>query len=367
MQLINSLKRFSATYSAKLGSWNWPDYSRVFVVTDHAGWSLDWDARELKEIFQQCGVSVRSNADSRRFSRQCVFYTSRSFLMNGEWLKNEHRVATPYYHGKPGTGFREFDQIWAALQKHHDKISRLQTTNTEMHRLILETGIDPGKVFRIPIGINLEYFPVRALSDRDNARRTLEIPQTAFVVGSFQKDGNGWGEGYEPKLVKGPDIFVEAMRILKQMIPELLVLLSGPARGYVKKGLEKNNIPFRHVFLHHYPDIARLYRALDVYLVSSRQEGGPKAILESMATGVPLVTTRVGQAIDLVDHGINGWMTDINDPDALAYWVSQVHESPELVETVISCARKTAVDNRYEAQHTLWMDFLAGFVESNSG
>jgi len=334
-------------------------------VTDHAGWSLDWDARELKEIFQQCGASVLSNADPRRFSRQCVFYTSRSFLMNEEWLKHEHRVATPYYHGKPGTGFREFDQIWAALQKHHDRISRLQTTNTEMHRLILETGIAPGKVFLIPIGINLDYFPVRTLSGRDNARRTLEIPQTAFVVGSFQKDGNGWGEGNEPKFVKGPDIFVETMRILKQRIPELVVLLSGPARGYLKKGLEKNNIPFRHVYLHHYPDIARLYQALDVYVVSSRQEGGPKAILESMAMGVPLVTTRVGQAIDLVVHEKNGWMTDIDDPDALAYWVGRVHDAPELIETVISCARKTAVGNSYEAQRTLWLDFLTGFVESH--
>ena len=60
---------------------------------------------------------------------------------------------------------------------------------------------------------------------------------------------------------------------------------------------------------------SQAYEAIDVCLVTSRDEGGPRAVLEAMATGIPLVTTRVGQASDLVRHGENGWLVDVEDVD----------------------------------------------------
>src|SRR4029077_10016651 len=93
-------------------------------------------------------------------------------------------------------------------------------------------------------------------------------------------------------------------------VPELLVLITGPARGYVAAGLERLGVPFRHLLLPDLDGVARAYRAIDVCLVTSRDEGGPKAALESMASGVPLVTTRVGQAADLVRDGVNGWLCE---------------------------------------------------------
>ena len=135
------------------------------------------------------------------------------------------------------------------------------------------------------------------------------------MVGSFQKDGVGWGDGQEPKLIKGPDVFLEAMELLRIRVPELFVLLSGPARGYVKTGLDRLGVPFKHLYVDSYPEVGQLFQALDAYIVSSRQEGGPKAVLESMASGVPLVTTRVGQAMDLVHHDVNGWMVESEDYD----------------------------------------------------
>ena len=64
----------------------------------------------------------------------------------------------------------------------------------------------------------------------------------AMVIGSFQKDGSGWKEGLIPKMVKGPDIFLRAIEILNNSIPELFVLLTGSARGYVRHGLEKMKV-----------------------------------------------------------------------------------------------------------------------------
>ena len=168
----------------------------------------------------------------------------------------------------------------------------------------------------------------------------------------------------EPKLIKGPDVFVEVMKRLKREIPELVVLLSGPARGYVKQKLEEAEISYRHVYLKSYPEIAELYQALDLYVVSSRQEGGPKAILESMASGVPLVTTKVGQAMDLVKHGENAFMTAVEDVEALASCALQVYRSSQVdLRLMLESGRKTAEANSYESQIPLWAEFMKGFVE----
>ena len=69
-----------------------------------------------------------------------------------------------------------------------------------------------------------------------------KIPRESLLIGSFQKDGIGWGEGNEPKLIKGPDIFINSLEKIKKCC-DPFVILTGPSRGFVKKGL-KNFGPF---------------------------------------------------------------------------------------------------------------------------
>jgi glycosyltransferase involved in cell wall biosynthesis len=173
----------------------------------------------------------------------------------------------------------------------------------------------------------------------------------------------GFGEGDQPKLIKGPDVLVEACRRLRRA-GDVHVLLSGPARGYVRRELGAAGIPFTHVRLAHYRDMTSLYHATDVTLVTSREEGGPKAVLESMAAGVPLVTTRVGQAADLVRPAHNALMVDVGDVDALVDAVLAVRSMDEgRRSALVAEARKTAEAESYEAQLPRWRAFMKGFVE----
>jgi len=231
-----------------------------------------------------------------------------------------------------------------------------------MRDIILESGIDPGKVFLIPIAINADFFQAQSSKSKKDARSRFGIPQEAVVIGSFQKDGQGWSEGLDPKLVKGPDIFLKTVRILKESVPELFVLLSGPARGYVKKGLEEFKVPYKHIYLEHYPQIAQLYQCLDLYIVGSRQEGGPKAVLESMACGIPLITTRVGQAMDLVINEQNGIMVEVEDFEGLAFSCRKVLSDSQLRKRIIGNGFATARENTYLAQVPLWKEFFTDFV-----
>ena len=319
---------------------------------------IDQELLELGRVATRLGVRLGDPRLLTASRGQAAFFGSQFTLLAGAWEPPPHRLAVAYFHGRPGTpGMPEFDAAYETLRAHHPELERVQVTHAEMHDLVLSSGIDPAKVFRIPIGVDVRLFPLRAPADRSAARRELGLPEHAFVVGSFQKDGVGWGDGEQPKLIKGPDVLVEAMRILLGRRRELTVLLSGPARGYVRAGLERHGVPYVHVRPETYEGVARLYAALDAYVVPSRQEGGPKSVLEAMASGVPIVSTRSGQATELIRDRENGRLVDVEDAEGLADALAD-DRLPELV----GAARETALANDKEAQEPLWRAFFDGFV-----
>jgi glycosyltransferase involved in cell wall biosynthesis len=343
----------------------WPDASRLFVVGDEVGWSIDDDTARLEAVARRLGYELAPAQWARFARRQAVFHPDHFGALRPRWLESSHRLGLSYFHGRPGTpGYPEFDDAYAALRRYADRIDRVQVTHAEMRELVVDAGVAPQRVFQIPIGVDIDRFPPVTERLRASARETLGVPASAFVIGSFQKDGVGLGDGLEPKLVKGPDALVETLSLLGS-IPDVFVLLTGLARGYVRSELERLGIPHRHVYLRSRDELAHAYHALDVYLVTSRQEGGPKSVLESMATGVPLVTTRVGQAPDLVVDGENGLLSDVDDVHGLAAAVQRVFDDTELRERLGRMGRPTAEAHADERLDGRWAELLEGFVQRN--
>lgn len=339
----------------------WPEHSRLFALGDRGGWSVDRDAELLEATARRVGVQVAPAQWARFATRQSLFLSSHFEALSSRWLGSSHRLGTAYLHGRPGTpGAPEFDLAFETLRRNAGRVSRVQVTHDEMRQLVLSAGVEPARVFAIRIGIDLEHFPGVTPELRVAAREAVGLPASAFVVGSFQKDGVGWREGLEPKLVKGPDVLVAALERLRADVPELHVLLTGPARGYLRRELDGRGIPYVHTSAARRRDLARAYHALDVYAVSSRQEGGPKAVLESMATGIPLVSTRVGQAQELVQDGVNGWQVEVEDADALAAAVLRVRDGVD--PAVLGAARATAERYALERLDKDWARLLDGFV-----
>lgn len=331
---------------------------------EDARWSIDHDLSELSRVARTLGVKVAPRRLLSASRDQAAFFGSQFTLLREPWRARPHRLATAYFHGRPGTpGYPEFDECYRLLGDHHRELARVQVTHAEMEDLVLSTGIAPEKVARIRIGVDFAAFPAQTPEARSAARAALELPGSAFVVGTFQKDGTGWGDGRQPKSIKGPDVLLAALEIVRRSVPELHVLLSGPAREYVRSGLERLGIPYRHRQVPRYREIAQLYAALDAYVVPSRQEGGPKGVLEAMASAVPVVTTRVGQAAELVRDGENGWLVEVDDAQALAAGLARVASRPAGLASVVAAGRETARANSYDTQLPLWREFLAGLVD----
>jgi glycosyltransferase involved in cell wall biosynthesis len=324
----------------------------LYVVGDRLGWSIDDDRARLAATARRLGYAVGANAALKIRRGQAVFQHNHFNALRPRWLESSHRLGLSYFHGRPGTvGYPEFDLAYETLRRNAARIERVQVTHTEMHELVVGAGVDAEKVFRIPIGIDLEHFPLAP-----------ERAGPEFVVGSFVKDGVGMDDGHEPKLLKGPDVFVALVERLRNAIPELSVLLTGPARGYVRAELARLDVPCRHELLSSREQLARAFHGVDVCLVTSRQEGGPKALLEAMASGVPFVSTRVGQAAEIVVDGENGLLADVDDVDALAEAVQRVHEDAELRARLRSAGRVTAEAHAEERLDPLWAELLDGFA-----
>ncbi len=334
------------------------------MAGDGNEWAIADDAAELTRLARSLGIRVGPERWIARVRNQSVFHTSQFTLIGLPFERNGNRLGVAYLHGRPGTaGMPDFDTCYETVCRRHEELDRVQVSNRAMEDLVLGTGIAPEKVFRIPIGVDPVRFHLRDAAARAEARRELGLPGTAFVVGSFQKDGVGWGDGLEPKLIKGPDVLLDVAGRLAREVPELHLLLTGPARGYVAAGLERLGVGHTHVLLPDLDAVARAYRAIDLCLVTSRDEGGPKAVLESMATGVPLVTTRVGQAADLVRDGENGWLCDVEDAEGLAAAAAAVARAPAAeLGRVAAAARETAEACSWDALRPRWHDLFTGFV-----
>ena len=137
------------------------------------------------------------------------------------------------------------------------------------------------------------------IPDKSNLRKKYNIDEKSYLIGSFQRDTEG-SDLKSPKLIKGPDRFIEIVKSKKDDIKNLKVVLTGKRRQYVIGELEKLNIDYVYFEMVTFEELNELYNMLDLYIVSSRIEGGPQAVVECGITKTPIISTDVGFATDIL-------------------------------------------------------------------
>ncbi len=136
------------------------------------------------------------------------------------------------------------------------------------------------------------------------------IPQGSYLIGNFHRDSSAENLNL-PKRQKGADGFLEIVDLLWKRDLPVHAVLAGPRRHWLRAQMTARGIPFTYVgqvteqddrdlnTMTH-DEIKHLFLVLDLYLVTSRWEGAPNAVLEAAATKTPILSTRVGQAPDIL-------------------------------------------------------------------
>ena len=303
--------------------WN---HSEIQIVTDGYDWVIYEVSKSIGQALEQTGLTQAQVRPFFHFSSAKILHFN-SVAVPKKFPHN--KVLMTWYHVNAD------DPRLQKMREVAERIDVLHTTAQTTKETLMAHGFPENKIRVLPVGIDLNLFSPASPAQREQTRASFGISPEAFVIGSFQKDGEGWGAGMNPKWIKGPDVFCDVIERLAKEIP-VHVLLSGPSRGYVKDRLTRASIPFTHKFLNAYKDVNTLYQALDAYLISSRVEGVPMALLEAWATGTPLISTRVGMVKDVAIDGKTALLARIEDRDKLTKHLLQVHDSQTLRDQLIS-------------------------------
>ncbi len=164
------------------------------------------------------------------------------------------------------------------------------------------------------------------------------------------------------KSEKRQDVFLYALARAKTFIPTLRASLvgDGPLRGALEKLARDLGIEDAVEFMGTLDDVKSVYQRGDMLVLTSDYEGAPNVILEAMACGLPVVSTRVGAASDFIVDGEMGFLTDARDVEAIADRIVRLASEPELRRQMGSAARA-----RVEAQYSLSLlrDNLLGLYD----
>jgi glycosyltransferase involved in cell wall biosynthesis len=165
--------------------------------------------------------------------------------------------------------------------------------------------------------------------DRDAARREMGLPDDAFVA--------GWVGRLSHE--KGPDLLLEALALLEDMPLRAAVLGDGPLRSALEHQARRSGLEARMHWRGAVPGAERLFRAFDVFVMSSRTEGTPIALFEAMAAGVPIVATEVGGVPDVVSPR-EAELVPPENPAALATALRAIPRDPAAAAAKARAARE---------------------------
>ena len=148
---------------------------------------------------------------------------------------------------------------------------------------------------------------------------------------------------------KGLFTLIESMPVVVKRFPTAKFIISGKGQSdemhkltaYAEKLGVKENI----VFTGYYPDkkLPKLYQAADVFAFSTFYEHHPFAVLEALATGLPVVTTTVGGIPETITNGRNGFLVEPFHPRQFSEKILHLLEHPSFAAEMGAKARKTIV------------------------
>ena len=266
-------------------------------------------------------------------ARNCIIH-----FVNRMWAWSDHFLDTVdssnsliglWWHGRLDSEESEYQVLLDRARRAHPRFVRLHVTCSIARETMLTLGVPEEKLVLLPMGLNLNRFrPPRSSGERERMRKVLGVPSGAIAIGCFQKDGEGWGDGMSPKMVKGPDVLAATLVRLAQKHP-VYAVVPGPARGYLRERLTEAGVPYHGPGYVSNDDLPGYYHALDIYMSPTRDEGGPAGVLEAMGSGVPVVSTRAGMPVDMIDHGENGFLVDVEDVDGLVSCTKELIERLE--------------------------------------
>lgn len=210
----------------------------------------------------------------------------------------------------------------------------------------------------VPYGID------RAWADRERAARDETLRRGARVV-----------LGAVGRLVsqKAFHLILQAMPRILAIEPttRLWVIGDGPLREALLQEAIDLGVGQSVEFFGQKSDLAPFYDSMDIFVLPSRYEATSLALLEAMASGVPVVSTRIVGVADVIEDGVSGLLVPSGDAVALGEAIELLLEDDGLRDRLVTNARATMLANHtrdamIENLEAVYRDLINGRREGRS-
>jgi glycosyltransferase involved in cell wall biosynthesis len=210
-----------------------------------------------------------------------------------------------------------FLQLERALAWKTDRLIGLTPAEKREH---LERGVGQANRFAVvPSGIDLDRFR-KARASGKVIPDWFECPSHARIIGSV-----GWLTD-----IKGHRFLIDAVALLRQTYHNLhlVIIGTGDQHDALLRRAAQVGVSYAIRLLGHREDIEICLAGLDCFVLPSLNEGMGRALIEAMASGLPVVASRVGGIPSLIEDGKNGLLVPAGDSSALASALRRILDDP---------------------------------------
>jgi len=202
----------------------------------------------------------------------------------------------------------------------------------------------PEKFVVIRLGVELEQRVSAEDGTRAETRRVMGVPDGRFLVGWIGRMTS----------VKQTDDVLAALAALRGRGVDagLCLVGDGPDRDMVERRAKELGVMRSCLFLGYQEGVAQYYAALDAVILPSRNEGTPVSAIEALAARRPVVATRVGGVPDVVRDGVDGFLVEPGDVEALAERLARLARDPALAARMGEAGRARVVP-RYDVDRLI--------------
>ncbi len=215
-------------------------------------------------------------------------------------------------------------------------VNGIVVVSSDTERSFRETvGYRGGKLVVVPNAVDVERYP--AAIDRNQVRTRLGFgpdDHLMTMVGTFKRQ-------------KGHRYLVEAARAVASGRASLHILLVGDGKlaASIRDDVESAGLSDRIHFLGSRRDVPDLLAASDSFVLPSLWEGLPVALVEAMASGLPVIATAVSGTSEVMLDGRTGWIVPPGDADALAEAMADLLSDPAHAHAMGSAARARVAES----------------------
>ncbi|MEW6108622.1 MAG: glycosyltransferase family 4 protein [Nitrospirota bacterium] len=206
----------------------------------------------------------------------------------------------------------------------------------ELRHKLGKEDISKEKIAAIPNGVNINLFYSYEKEKRRELKKYLELSsRMVFIYTGRLAEG------------KGLEILLGAMKdVLKEDKTAYLLLLG---EGQVKNKLEDKaaaaGISDNICFKGNVNNVHEFLNSADVFVFPSLREGMPNSLLEAMSCGLPVIASKIGGVVDVVEDGKSGILFEPGDVSGLASAMIILLKDKELRQKLGAEARKRAVED----------------------